>query len=481
MGAISYEAAVSEAWYRNRLNFKLHAAQKVLQESYEALKGQLFVANCSRQWGKSFWAVKVAIETAQSGPKKQIRYGAAFQSDLEEFILPAFEKILDDCPEELKPKFNSKTSSFLFRNGSRIKLVGLDKKPNGLRGNTLDLIIIDECGFVTNLDYLYKSVIVPSTLHRPNCKIIFISTPPSTPAHPFVDYIQKAEREGGYVKLDIYTNPLITEADIERMANELGGKDSTAFKRECLCQLVVEGDLAIIREWDDKFIQEIPRDEYFGYYHKYDAMDMGRKDFTALLFGYYDFKRAAIIVEDEITMHGPTWTTITLKDAILEKEKELWWDQKSNEVMKIFRRVADNNNPHLIMDLNQLHGIHFIETTKESLEAMVNEVRVMVARGQILVNPKCKQLIGCLKYGIWDDKRREFARAKGTYGHYDHLAALIYWVRNLSKTNPIPATHGHANPTSWVYHVKGQNISENGRALSKAFTPKKNQGPPRRN
>jgi len=477
MGAIKYEDAVREKWFRNDLNFKLHAAQRVLEETFQNAKGQLFVANCSRQWGKSFWAVKKAIETARSKPKAQIRYGAAFQSDLEEFILPAFDKILDDCPENEKPKYNSKTSSFIFPNGSRIKLVGLDKKPNGLRGNTLDLIIIDECGFVGNLDYIYKSVIVPSTLHRPNCRIILISTPPATPAHPFVEYVHKAEIEGSYVVLDIYSNPLITEQDIERMAKELGGKDSTAFRRECLCEFVVEGDLAIIREWDDKFVQEIARDEYFGYYDLYDAMDMGRKDFTALIFGYYDIKRAALVIEDELTLHGPAWTTVTLKDEVLKKEKELWFDPKLGEPSKVFRRIADNNNPHLIMDLSSLHNLHFIETTKESLEAMVNEVRFMVAAGQILIHPRCKLLIGCMKYGIWDEKRKEFARSK-TYGHFDHLAALIYLVRNLNKSKRIPATHGHSNVTSWVKHVKDADLSNNAKTLERALFKKK-MGPGR--
>lgn len=224
-------------WLRGNLSWKHHAAQKALDETFRNAQGQLFVGNCSRQWGKSYWAVTKAIEVCLKNPKSQVRYGAAFQSDLVDFIIPAFEKIIDDAPASVKPR---KVGNFyVFPNGSRIKLVGLDKNPNGLRGNTLDLIIIDECGFVGNLDYIYKSVIIPATLHRPNCKIIFISTPPSTPAHAFVDYVQKAESEGSYVKLDIFSNPLITPDDIDRMAKEMGGRDSTTFRRECLC---IEGN-----------------------------------------------------------------------------------------------------------------------------------------------------------------------------------------------------------------------------------------------
>lgn len=473
--AVPVEILHTILWLRGDLTWKLHAAQKALDDSFKSVKAQLFVGNCSRQWGKSYWAVTKAIETALQTPKSQIRYGAAFQTDLVDFIIPAFDKILDDCPDAIKGK--KVGHYYLFPNGSRIKLVGLDKNPNGLRGNTLDLIIIDECGFVGNLDYIYKSIIIPATLHRPNCKIILISTPPSTPAHPFVDYVQKAELENAYVKLDIFSNPLITVDDIERMAKEMGGKTSTTFRRECLCEFVTDSDLAIIPEWDDKYCQDLPRDEFYRYYHKYDGMDLGVKDLTAAIFGYYDFKRAALVIEDEFDMSGPAMNTLMLVGALRAKEKELWNNvevpRDFNNNLVPFRRISDNNWPILIQDLSSLHNLNFIETNKDSLEAMINEVRLMVQAGQILVNPKCKKLLGCLKYGVWDAKKKAFARST-VYGHFDHLAALVYLVRNLAKhTNPIPAAHGFENHTAWLGNIKElENSSHNARTMAKALMPK---------
>lgn len=185
--------------------------------------------------GKTFWSVTKAVEQAIKKPKSQIRYGAAFHTDLYEFIIPAFEKCLEDAPPEVKGKYKSHGSAIVFPNDSRIKLVGLDRSPDGLRGNTLDLVIIDECGFVSNLDYLYKSVIIPATTHRPNAKVILASTPPSTPAHSFVDYCHKAEREGAYIKLTIDDNPLLTEDVKNQLINELGGINSTTVRRELYC------------------------------------------------------------------------------------------------------------------------------------------------------------------------------------------------------------------------------------------------------
>jgi hypothetical protein len=488
---VTKQAVREEYWHRGNLSYKLHSAQKQLSQAFNSIKTPLFVGNCSRQNGKSFWAVTKAIETALRIKNAQIRYGAAFQSDLVDFIIPAFEKVMEDAPKALKGKYKVQGSKFVFPNGSTIKLVGLDKNPNGLRGNTLDLIIIDECGFVSNLDYVYKSVIIPATTHRPNAKIVLISTPPSTPAHPFLDYVQKAEAEGGYKMFTIFDNPMLDDATVLRLMKETGCKIpesdnalsviatirksnviefpddwvlSTTFRREYLCEFITDSDLQIIPEWQDKFAQDYPKDEYRVFYHNYVGMDLGTKDFTACIFGYYDFRKATLVIEDEFKMNGPQMNTQLLVGEIKAKEAQLWGEQP------VFRRVSDNNNLHLLQDMSSLHNLHFIATNKDTLEAMINEVRLMVQAGRIVINPKCKQLIGCMKYGVWDEKRKGFARST-TYGHFDALAALIYLVRNLAlNSNPIPKDHGFQNHKAWLGNIKDQiGTTDNGNTMKKAI------------
>lgn len=469
------ERARREKWRRHDLSYMFHNGQKKLEQAFEDAQGQLFVANISRQFGKSFWSVAKAIQLALQKPKARIKFGTAFQTDLTEFILPTFDAVLTDCPPGLRPQYKVHGSKWVFSNGSEIKLVGLDKSPNSLRGNVIDLIIIDEAAFVDKLEYIYRSIIMPATLHRPNCRIILVSTPPTTPAHAFGDFIQAAEVSNAYIKLTIYDNPRITSQDIDRMADAMGGKTSTTFRRECLCELILDEDLALIKEWKDEFVKEPPRDQYYPYYHRYVGMDMGRKDHTALVFGYYDFKRASLVIEDDLTMEGANWTSVSLKDAIRAKERELWGEKDhEGKDFEPFRRVADNNNPHLIVDLQSLHNMHFMETNKESLEAMVNEVRILVAAGRIIVSPKAKMVIGCLKYGIWDKNRKEFSRNK-VYGHFDHFAALMYLVRNLAQhSNPIPADHGFLPHKAWLGNIKEQRtLNNNARVLANALLPKK--------
>ena len=86
---------------------------------------------------------------------------------------------------------------------------------------------------------------------------------------------------------------------------------------------------------------------------------------------------------------------------------------------------------------------------------MVNEVRVWVNSGRVIIHPRCKFLIGNLEKGVWADnamggRRQDFGRTK-TYGHFDGIAALMYLVRNIdTSSNPIPPDLG----VDWNHHHK---------------------------
>lgn len=468
MGILKQRLALAhERWLRGRLDYKLHVGQVLIRTKYRKVKTQLFVGECSRQFGKSFLEVVEALEVAIKKPKAKIKIATAFHTDLVEFIIPAFDKVLEDCPLELAPVYKQQQSKYVFPNGSQIKLIGLDRKPNGLRGTVIDLIILDEAGFISNLNYIYKSVIIPATTHRPDCKILVFSTPPSTPAHEFLDYVQKAELEGGYCKFTIYDNPMVDAETIKRLMSESGGANSTTWKREYLCLHITDEDLAIIPEWNDQHEQDVKRDEYFPFYQKYVGMDLGVSDNTAVIFGYYEFLKARLIIEDEYIINGPQMTTEILQKDIKFKESELWGTDFSTGIKPT--RISDNNNPLLIQDLSILHGIHFMPTTKERLNEMVNTVRMIVKEGGVVINPRCRNLVGCLKYGVWEPKRDKFSRSK-VYGHFDALAALIYLIRNLNRSsNPIPHDFKVDNSNQILFNIKD---SQNIKSLKSAFNLK---------
>lgn len=479
-----------ERWIRGRLNYKLHSGQLRIEEAVNQNQNQLFVGELARQFGKTFWLVKRALEKGFKKKKAKIKIGTAFQTDLVEFILPAFDAVMEDCPESIKPIWKSQSSKFVFpHNKSEIKLVGLDKKPNGLRGNVIDLIILDEAAFMSRLDYIYKSVIIPATTHRPDCEILVFSTPPDTPAHDFLDYVQKAELEGGYLKLTIYDNPMVDQKTIARLMKESGGEHSTTWRREYLCEHVTDAYLQIISGWSEKYVEAVPRDAFYNFYHKYVNMDLGVKDHTAATFGYYDFRRAAYIIEDEFIINGPMMNTQILQAHLKAREMNLWAEGVNIEFKdplmltqdeishvntlyayhqpKVYLRVSDNNNPLLLQDLSHLHQLHFMATDKGKLVEMVNATKILVSQSALIVHPHCKQVIGCLKYGVWDKHRKAFDHSK-VFGHFDALAAVIYGVRNLDQiTNPIPPGY-MLDPDNQLLFVK-ERLSPTAHGLKLGF------------
>lgn len=426
---------VAKLWQRGDVEeFLFHEGQQFINQVYENSPGGLLVFNISRQWGKTFFSVVKAITTAIRQPGSRIRIGAAFESDLTEFIEPSFEAALATCPEALRPHYVQQKKRFLFPNGSTIKLVGLDKKPNGLRGNTIDLIILDEAGFIRRLNYLYDSVIVPLTTHRPNARILIQGTPPESPDHEFWDFVDRAKAQNTYAEFNIDKNPMLKPEDIERLEIKLGGRDTTAFRREYLCEKIIEAERAIIPEWKKEFEVEFDpnTDPQYQFWHKYQAMDIGvQVDKTICLFAYYNLRQATLYIMDEVDISGTKTTTDLIASKLLEKETEIGYENT-------YRRIADNSHPLLLNDLSS-KSIHFAATDKAKLHEMVGELRVWVRSGRVKVHKRCKQMIGCLNSGIWNEKRDQFERSK-VFGHYDALAALIYLIRNLDTwTNPVPA------------------------------------------
>lgn len=431
-----YELRNKILWLRNNISYKLHAGQQVINEAFLKVKAKLFVAICARRFGKTYWVAVICVMAARSIKNGRIKVASAFLKDVEEFIVPAFDLVMDDMPDDLRPKWHESKKKYRFANGSEIQIVGLDRNPNAGRGNYCDLYVFEEAAFIKNLKYLYSSVVVPMTMYREGARVLMITTPPQSPDHDIVDFCIKAKLEDAYVELDIFKNPMVTPAMIEEYKREC--LSDTDWLREYLCQFVTDKTKAILPEmlgYDCR--RKSGKPENYDLLHKYVSMDLGVRDLNVTLFAYYDFPRAKLVIEREHVMSGPTMTTPILHAAISEIELDLWKD-KDGKPTEPYKRVADNNNPLLLLDLGSIHNMFFHSTSKDELHAMVNNLRVWIAQGRIEIDESCKVLIDSLKFGIWNDTRTEFGRSK-SLGHYDALAALMYMVRNVDEvTNPIP-------------------------------------------
>lgn len=463
-----------ELWHRGVLRWKFHPGQYVVDETYCRAQNDwpFFVAEVSRQFGKTFWAVAKAIETAIQNPQCSIRIATAFFADLESIVLPAFARLLEDCPANLAPKYNVSKARFLFPNGADIILVGLDKNPHKLRGSRLRLVIIDEAGFVDSetLQLAIESVIIPAFTHEPDARCILISTPAAEGQdHYFSDFADQALLHGTYVKFTIHDNPMISDVRKLELAKPMGGMTSVAWRREYLCERIVDTTRAIIPEASmGKFVAEVPRPEYFGYLHRYESLDSGTADKTAMLFGYYDFPKARLVIEGEFWLQNESVTTRNIAAETRRVEGELEYDK--SELLPVYRRVADNDNQILLQDLGTTENLWFNPTDKDSLEAMVNHVRLLFQDGRIIVHPRCLLLILTLRSALWNKKRDAFSRTKAT-GHADALSALVYLARNLDvHTNPFPALYGIDVDNAFTHFAPTNRPTTAAKTLADAFS-----------
>lgn len=245
------------------------------------------------------------------------------------------------------------------------------------------------------------------------------------------------------------------------------------------CETVIDSTRSIIPEFSNDLQQELitewPRPAFCS---KYVAMDIGFKDLTVVLFGYYDFDNGVTVVEDEIVINGPQMTTEILAKLIREKETALWTDSLTGEFDAPHLRISDNNLI-VINDLYRLHGLQFMPAQKDNKEMQLNQVRMELSELKIIINPRCKTLISHLKYGMWNKARSSFMRGADN-GHADAIDALIYLIRHVDKSkNPYPRGYrlNQMGPKANVFLRSSYKKSENNTydQLKKIFLPKNNK------
>jgi hypothetical protein len=398
---------------------------------YSNKKSRKYIIHCARRLGKTFLLIIISCCVAYSKNNAQVRYASVSQKAVRKMVHPIFKEIFKTIKKNLRPRWNSQEGAYILPNGSMIHIAGCNNgHADDLRGTAADLCVVDEAAFVDDLSYLVDSVLMPQLLTVPDSMLLMASSSPVSPAHEFVDYINDAKINGYYSCFDIYKGGYSSDL-IEEFCEEAGGEDSTTWLREYLNKIVIDDDYAIIPEAKN-FKAGIEPTSYRDFYRNYVSMDIGTKDLTVALFGYYDFKRAKLCIEKEFVINGPKMTTPIIAEGISKIEQELFKPNSDTY------RIADNNNLLLLQDLGFLHNCHFSPTSKDSLDAMVNEMRIWFKNDRIEISEQCQTLIESIMFGYWNEQRSGFGRSN-TLGHFDAIAALMYMIRNIDQTtNPIP-------------------------------------------
>ena len=270
-------------------------------------------------------------------------------------------------------------------------------------------------------------------------KRAWFTTNPDSPAHWFYsEYIMNPDLDIKMFYFTLTDNPSLDAKYKKQVSSIYKVSD---YDRFILGKWVADKDSMVFPEFlekEDKLVFALDRPKYCN---KLVGMDVGFRDLTFLVFGYYDFNKAIAVIEGEIVMRAPL--TTELAKLIREKEKELWGveylgDYEYKDDVKPWMRFSDTDLM-LINDLSVTHQINFAPTAKDHKDAQINKVRRMFDEERIIINPECKRLIAQLRTGTWAKGKLTYSRSDSE-GHFDGLDALLYFIRNLPEhSNPNPA------------------------------------------
>lgn len=452
-----YRQVAAEAWRRGNLRFKLDDTQLKIRDALDKSTTRKFFLLCSRRLGKSFTLITYAFELCVSRPSTRILYLAPTGKDAADIVTDIVDgHLLVDCPENLRPAYDRQNKVYTFKNGSIIRFKGVNgEHAENLRGGASNLIVLDECGSMDDLDYVVGSVCMPMVMTTSG-RIILATTPSRSPGHESTAIYEDLAGQDATVKFTLLDNVRIPEEVKAEFLREAGEAEenipgilerkapprTTTALREYWCEFVTDAASSVLPEFtfeaEKEMVKETPRPPYFD---AYVAMDPGFKDRTGGLFAYWDFLRGKLVIEDEFLLYQANTTQIA--DEIKRREWDLWGDREP------FQRYSDVDL-RLIADLWDRHRIRFHPVQKQgSLEA-INLVRNMVLQREIEIHPRCVNLVRQMHNAIWNNKASDFARAseKSPDGHYDLVAALKYLCRSVLKTkNPYPADYRNRLPT----------------------------------
>lgn len=429
-----WRAGVLAPWY-------LRPSQK---EVYATLWREKFpFVEAARRFGKTTSLLVFVIEQLRANDGWICRWCFPNKNQAREVLGAEIAKLQKDCPEEYRFIYQTTDSVYIGPNGSKLFIRGVNEdRGDSARGPASNIIVCDEYGFWNEPDYIVREALFPQLENQAGQWLIKASTPPRNLGHRYYIEREEAVKKGRFVQKIIYDNEALSPKELETIIEESGGINSPAFRRERLCEPVSDPEMLIVPEWSDSentVPDDYPRPKFFT---PYVGGDSGADDNTAVLFGYYDFEKNEVVIEDELVLMGQTTETIVNKAKSIEADL---WVGLEPEV-----RVYDAPK-QLIYDIFVTHKWPCRMPMKEDKVAAIHSLRVEIGKRRFKVKERCKMLRRQFKVGMWrDEKKLDFERTEGL-GHLDAIAASIYFNRHVNRRlNPTPSHYGLSHQTHFI-------------------------------
>lgn len=421
----------------------------------------------SRQRGKSWAALLYACCLAVRVPGAIIRYAAQTGKSAKAIIEPTMAQLLETMPEEVQPTPNSERGLYEWPNGSVLVWAGTDNEQfERLRGPRAHLILLDESAFYADLERV-ESALLPQ-LTTTGGRVLYLSSPPETPAHPFVARYRAAQAHGRARHATLHDNPRLGPEGVARIARAEAERlgltreeleASTYWQREFLARVVTEASRAVVPAWTEaraaSLVVEWERPKLFD---GYVAADWGvRPDPKATLWAWYEPTRG-LYIEEELEARDCTISEWVGQSKAVEKRiwgVDKWegtllgldeWVKTLKEVPafleRSLRRAAPrqpylrvgDDDAEVLLELATTHGFVVVPTRKHDKHLSVDALNQLVVEQRLHIHPRCVRLREQLFSTLWNRHRTDWERTAKDHG--DLVAALVYLCRNVANHRP---------------------------------------------
>lgn len=410
------QAEKNSLWLGGELSWKLHSAQrKIYDDLGDSSEILIF---CARQFGKSYLSVILALEHCLRNPGSIVRIAGPTLKQVKDIVSDNLAPICLDAPQGLIKRHKSEYRWTVGKSSLRL---GILERANSdsLRGGNAGLVICEEGCFVPSDDYSYaiSSIIGPQLL-RSRGRLIHVTTPSKRePEHVIhQDIKDRCELANNFYRYTVYDNPQLGPEHIAQAMRLAGGSESDDWKSEYLCEIIRVQDSVCVPEFDESLHVRGHGNRPTISLNLLVSTDVGgvRDKTVSLLIGHNPLNGISYVLEEAV------FATNTASAAIIEGIRQFGFAP---------RHYADAPG-QLLIDWEQQHQYSATLPLKDDWRAGLNNVRIMLQTGKLLINPNCAFLIKTLKGATFNRDRTDFGRSN-LLGHMDALAALSYGCRMI--------------------------------------------------
>lgn len=427
MTTVTYKQVVHELWRRGHLSYKLQPQQRPIYDQIRTLPENVdeAVVLCARQFGKSVLGVLLAIEDCIRYPNRCILIVGPTLVQTKDIVSPRMMLLTQDAPPGLIRRAKSENRWYIGQ--SELIIGGFDVNSSSQRGKTVQTIYIEEIVDSHPDKYIeaMRSDLGPAMTRSDAGKMIFLTTPPKIPDHPFLtETVVQARLNDAFHKYTIYDNKELSKAQFDACVRRAGGKKSVDFQREYECKVVRDSSIVVVPAFDEtKHVRPL---QMPGYFNLQIAMDWGGvRDHTVGLLYCYSYHDNRMYVLQEFHC-GPNVGTNEIVKGMREMEAE-----------RFIKKRAVDAPGQIMVDLSTMHNYDVQLPPKDDWKAQINALNVAFSEDRLWVSPDCPFLIETLRSGVFNKNRTDFERTR-TLGHCDAIAALMYGHRTLDRSNPFP-------------------------------------------